>query len=621
MYFGDPSTRHTKDPAVVRFREHYWLYYSCVGEGPIGIGIAVSHDLEHWRVAGRLVPEGAVESNGIAAPGAIVLGDRIHLFYQSYGNGTRDAILHAWSTDGVTFTRNRNPIVRPAGGWTCGRAIDADVIQVGPFLHMYWATRDPGMRIQMIGLSRAGIDTDFGPDAWEQVSCDGPTLAPGIPARDDPADLDLAWEQDCLEAPAALMHNGNIYLFYGGAYNNAPQQVGCAVSPDGIHFRRLNSGQPLMTRGPLDSWNESESGHPFAFSDNDGRDYLFFQGDNVRLGYPWHLSRKSLSWGQQADAGNEVPILATGPDTDGDELPILLRNLESPILFRGDATTAYRDPALLAHDGVFHLFFTLVQTEPDGSVFLYAAHSRSADFVNWSEPQILTPRDRALNFSSPGNVIRVADEWILCLQTYPRPNGEKYGNENARIWIMRSKDLETWSEPELLRVKGDQVACEDMGRMIDPYLVEDPVETGKWWCFFKQNGISRSWSRDLRSWTFVGHMAGGENVCLLPDGSSTVMLHSPENGIGVRRTSDWKQWQDEGIITLGQSEWPWAQGRLTAGFALDLHADRRIRRILMVFHGSGPEDERTLFDTFCSIGVAWSRDFRSWSWPGKPSLS
>ena len=63
----------------------------------------------------------------------------------------------------------------------------------------------------------------------------------------------------------------------------------------------------------------------------------------------------------------------------------------------------------------------------------------------------------------PGDVIRDAGQWVLCLQTYPRPRGEKYGNADSRIWIMRSSDLEHWSDPELLRVKGPDVPIEKMG--------------------------------------------------------------------------------------------------------------------------------------------------------------
>ena len=48
----------------------------------------------------------------------------------------------------------------------------------------------------------------------------------------------------------------------------------------------------------------------------------------------------------------------------------------------------------------------------------------------------------------------------------------------------------------------NDVQREDMGRMIDPYLIRDKDEPGKWWCFYKQNGVSYSWSHDLENWTF-----------------------------------------------------------------------------------------------------------------------
>jgi len=83
-----------------------------------------------WEKIGEIEPLSPCEVNGQSAPGPIVLEDTIHLFYQSYGNGSLDAICHARSTDGVHFIPNQtNPIFSPAGSWNCGRAIDADVIE------------------------------------------------------------------------------------------------------------------------------------------------------------------------------------------------------------------------------------------------------------------------------------------------------------------------------------------------------------------------------------------------------------------------------------------------------------------------------------------------------------
>lgn len=291
-----------------------------------------------------------------------------------------------------------------------------------------------------------------------------------------------------------------------------------------------------------------------------------------------------------------------------------LERLTSPILFRGDDKTACRDPAAVYADGWFHLFFTLVETEDNGQVYMYLAKSRSRDLVHWEPVRKLTPRDQRLNFSSPGNVVRHEDKWVLCLQTYCRENGEKYGNERSRLWTMRSENLADWEEPVLLRVKGD-VPEEEMGRMIDPYLVEDVSEKGKWWCLYKQRGMSLSYSYDLKNWIYHGRVDCGENVCAIREGEGLRIYHSPQNGIGMLRTKDMVHFEPCGeLITLGQDRWPWAQGRITAGFVLDLTMNAEFGKYLMFFHGSGPEDEETMFDHHASIGLAWSDEIGFDAW-------
>jgi len=302
-----------------------------------------------------------------------------------------------------------------------------------------------------------------------------------------------------------------------------------------------------------------------------------------------------------------------------------MQHLDSPVLLRGDDKTAYRDPAIFYHEGRFYLFATMARTEEAGLVYLYTALSTSGDLKDWSKPKIITSKGQHLNYSSPGNVIRFGDQWVLCLQTYPIPNyrrgqGVRCGNQDARIWIMRSSDLVHWSDPELLRVKGPDVPPEKMGRMIDPYLVQDKDQPGKWWCFYKQRGVSFSWSFDLKNWTYGGRTDCGENVCVLVDGDEYLLFHSPGNGIGMKRSRDLEQWRDVGeVITLGQELWSWAEARLTAGCVLDLRHEPTIGKYLMFFHGDGPGKERTQDNTYanCSIGIAWSDDLTTWQWPGK----
>jgi beta-xylosidase len=97
-----------------------------------------------------------------------------------------------------------------------------------------------------------------------------------------------------VEAPAIVQRGDTLFMFYAGAYNNAPQQIGCARSKDGVHWERVSS-KPLLPNGRPGEWNASESGHPGAFVDDDGRTYLFFQGNNDR-GRTWLLSFVEVGW-------------------------------------------------------------------------------------------------------------------------------------------------------------------------------------------------------------------------------------------------------------------------------------------------------------------------------------
>ena len=263
------------------------------------------------------------------------------------------------------------------------------------------------------------------------------------------------------------------------------------------------------------------------------------------------------------------------------------------LIFEQTEKYSYRDPAAFIKDGVIYLFFTLVENTNDGQYF-YVAESKSTDFIHWSEPVILTEKDNSKNYSSPGNVVEYNGNYYLCLQTYPRPNGETYGNYDSRIFTMKSKDLIHWDEPEILMVKGN-VPIEAMGRMIDPYILKD---NGIFRCFFKQNGVSFSTSTDLKNWEFQGSTECGENVCVLKQNEEYFIFHSPENGIGLLKTKDFKGFENCGVTTLKQSEWRWAKDRVTAGFVLELPKDYKYRYAVF-FHGDN--EEKHLFGASLAV--------------------
>lgn len=158
---------------------------------------------------------------------------------------------------------------------------------------MYYATRDTVYKIQMQGVAMAPASTSFNRSDWQNLSTTAPILKPEFP-----------WEKDCIEGASVIEKNGQLYMFYAGAYNNAPQQISVATSSDGINWERLFV-KPFLTNGKPGEWNESQSGHPHIFANPNGDDYLFSQGNKTN-GKDWVLSNVEVAW------ENNLPKMESG---------------------------------------------------------------------------------------------------------------------------------------------------------------------------------------------------------------------------------------------------------------------------------------------------------------------
>lgn len=253
------------------------------------------------------------------------------------------------------------------------------------------------------------------------------------------------------------------------------------------------------------------------------------------------------------------------------------------IIFKGNDKFAYRDPACYYHNGVYYLFFTYSEKD-SGYMYMRVGMSTSTDLKTWSEIRVLTKKELTLNFCSPGNVIEYNGEFILCVTSYPMPyTFDEWwcGDETARVFIMRTKDFETFSEPEVISAKGD-IPIEKLGRMIDPYIIKKDEE---FYLFFKQDGVSFSKSKDLKNWEYVSRADCGENVCVIEREDGYFLLNSPDTGISFKKSKDLVVWEDAGYTALNQENWDWAERRLSAGFAMEAPEGFPYKYILF-FHGS-----------------------------------
>ncbi len=282
-----------------------------------------------------------------------------------------------------------------------------------------------------------------------------------------------------------------------------------------------------------------------------------------------------------------------------------------PIIFHGNEKLAYRDPACIYKDGTYHLFFT-VSEKCDGYMYNFLAHSESSDLVSFSDPKIITKKDKNLNFCSPGSILKVGDRYIISVTSYPMP--EPYSvkwiaNDEARLYFIETKDFLEFSEPKRIYPKGDD--CEDEGRMIDPFLLKDKDDSERYILLFKQNGVSMSDSRDLKSWNYLGRVDGGENACIVVEDGRYILIHSPENGIGVKISENLTDWQDIGLFMPKESHSDWASGRLTAAFAMRCPDADAPYKYIVFFHGSRADSYPETHGA-ASLAMYYTNDFKEY---------
>lgn len=274
-----------------------------------------------------------------------------------------------------------------------------------------------------------------------------------------------------------------------------------------------------------------------------------------------------------------------------------------------------RDPLLIHDGGTFHCFYTAVE-RAEGRYFLHLDTVESPDLLQWSQPRRVL--ESPLGISSPGSVIRVGQEWVMCVQSYPIPEGERHADESARLFLLKSPDLRHWSDLLPIKPQGAEVAWTDSHRQIDPCLVE---HDGRYWCLYKTGGcLGMLVSDDLDHWTeaspdrpvlSAADTPDGrtvENPSVMRDGGEFVMFFAPcrkGRGVGVARSDDLLRWRDVRYLEFPPLDW--ASNGPTAAMVADLR--EVCGKWVMLFHG-----ERELPHS-AALGIAWSDDLENWVVP------
>lgn len=309
--------------------------------------------------------------------------------------------------------------------------------------------------------------------------------------------------------------------------------------------------------------------------------------------------------------------VAASPEVKAQKMDIQWSKITNPF-HDTEPEVSVRDPLLHYDNGVFRCFYSAVEFK-EGNYTFCLEMITSPDLVHWSMPKRLT--HSFLGFSSPGNIVRRGDDWIMSVQSYLVLPGQTMACEEARLWFMRSKDLDNWSDPIPIYPQGAHVNWSDSRRQIDPCFME---QDGKWWCIYKNSGkFGMLVSDDFKKWTEASpdrpvmdrsqtpDNATVENPCIWREGDEWIMIFSPchkGRGIGVARSKDLLNWT--GIHYLDFPAISWADNGPSAAMVADLRDV--CGKYVMVFHG----ERRKVNGHAAALGIAWSDDLEHWTVPG-----
>ncbi|GAB4452040.1 MAG: hypothetical protein Kow00120_22250 [Anaerolineae bacterium] len=213
----DFDSQHVFDPAAVVVNDRVFLYYSAIGAGPDAVGLALSHDGVAFAKHGAALLEGR-------APEAIWTGGVFYLFYvQALAHGGY-AVFVATSDDGVRFVPTGRPAldVGPPGAWDSFEVTTPRVFVRGGVHYMIYAGGGDPARKDVPGAFGMARSRDL--LTWERYP-DNPVFVKGAAG---------AWDDGAIWFGTAFACGDRLCLLYEGGAERDLARQGPALTQVGL---------------------------------------------------------------------------------------------------------------------------------------------------------------------------------------------------------------------------------------------------------------------------------------------------------------------------------------------------------------------------------------------------
>ncbi len=246
--------------SVIKSGATYRMWYS--GGHSIqnlgSIGYATSTDGIQWtRYSGNPVLTGTPaswEQGSVGIPSVLQDGNTLHMWYLGGQNPDGGTIGYATSKDGIHWKKHPSPVFQPAAGsWYVGGIFPGTVIKEKGIFKMWFSGSDVSVS-QSGPNSKTGIGLATSPDGINWTVYNDPSTNTAPYHLSDPVVNHGApgeWDASSALAPSVIKTKCGYEMWYAGEIYNVSQNLGYAVSPDGIHWVKSPQNPVILN----DDWN------------------------------------------------------------------------------------------------------------------------------------------------------------------------------------------------------------------------------------------------------------------------------------------------------------------------------------------------------------------------------
>ncbi len=210
---------------------------------------------------------GAWDDYQVTTGTVLIAGTTFHLWYSGSHDGFTSEIGHATSSDGINWTRDpQNPIVKRGGvgTWNERASFFPIVLRDGGRYLMWFAGYDMSSTPGTIGYAES-VDSSV----WT------------FPAANPVIRRDQTWEFVSM-IPGPVVQNASGYrMWYSATSTGQAWSAGLAMSTDGINWTKY-AGNPVIAPGLSGAWDDYRI-HPSAMADGGGFLAMWYVGADTSL--------------------------------------------------------------------------------------------------------------------------------------------------------------------------------------------------------------------------------------------------------------------------------------------------------------------------------------------------